>query len=93
MLQQIDSDVGSKTRGGSWIYDLLFRGAGSARGWTSRSPRATPEELLLKDSPVTFVKRKKSSQQSLDFSFAAVAGEGSDPQRSSSKELLVSLME
>lgn len=46
MLQQIDSDVGSKTRGGRQIYDLLLRGTGSVPGCTLGPSEPHLKELL-----------------------------------------------
>lgn len=47
MLRRIDSDVGSKTRGGREIYELLSRGAGSVPGCATSPSEPHLRGLLL----------------------------------------------
>lgn len=43
MLQQTDSDIGSKTGGGQEIYDLLFSGTGLRLGTSELHITELPE--------------------------------------------------
>jgi len=58
MLQQIDNDAGSKTRGRRQIYDPLFRGAGSVPGWMLELSEPHLTRAPLRKWLVTCVKRK-----------------------------------